>query len=120
MEVDGKLLTYLKEVEAAAEDVLADKQEIVDLDRKRHRVREALRAVEKSDENKLWMAAGNTFIKMPTETAVDMMKAGKLFNYLFNVFDCINLRNQFLPLCILYKEVDFERLKWQLVRITLA
>ena len=81
---NDKVLTYLKEVETAAEDVLTDKQEIVDLDRKRNQNREALRAVQKAaeadykgDASKVWMATGNTFIKMPSSAAKDMLKSGE-------------------------------------------
>lgn len=79
-----KLLTYLVEIEASAEEVLADKQEIVDLDRKRQATREAIRAVQnqsqnhwKGDQSKTWMAVGNTFFKLPAKTAADMLKRGK-------------------------------------------
>ena len=82
---NDKILTHLKEVESAAEDVLTDKQEIVDLDRKRNQTREALRAIEKTskadykgDASKIWMATGNTFIKMPCSAAKDMLKSGEL------------------------------------------
>ena len=37
------LLSYLTELEEAAEEVLADKQQIVDLDKKRQKTREAVR-----------------------------------------------------------------------------
>ncbi|XP_078457970.1 p53 and DNA damage-regulated protein 1 isoform X3 [Lampetra planeri] len=40
------LITYLTEVETLAEDLLADKHQMVDLDRKRNSNREALRAVQ--------------------------------------------------------------------------
>ncbi|XP_061076036.1 p53 and DNA damage-regulated protein 1 isoform X2 [Conger conger] len=39
------ILKYLTEIEVAAEDVLSDKQQMVDLDVKRHRNREALSAL---------------------------------------------------------------------------
>ncbi|XP_036388003.1 p53 and DNA damage-regulated protein 1 isoform X2 [Megalops cyprinoides] len=45
MEESQRILKYLTEVEEAAEDVLADKQQIVDLDAKRNRNREALSAL---------------------------------------------------------------------------
>ncbi|XP_064160170.1 p53 and DNA damage-regulated protein 1 isoform X2 [Anguilla rostrata] len=44
-EESQSILKYLTEVEVAAEDVLSDKQQIVDLDVKRHRNREALSAL---------------------------------------------------------------------------
>ena len=37
------LMQYLVEAEVAAEDLLSDKQKMVELDRKRHKTREALR-----------------------------------------------------------------------------
>lgn len=39
------LLQYLVDAEAAAEDLLSDRQQIVDLDRRRQKTREALRCV---------------------------------------------------------------------------
>ena len=78
---NDKLLVYLKEVELAAEDVLSDKQEIVDLDRKRNLNREALRAIDKSckahwqgDASKTWLALGNSFLKVPSKTAIAMLE----------------------------------------------
>ncbi|KAG9353328.1 hypothetical protein JZ751_017905 [Albula glossodonta] len=44
-EESQRILKYLTEVELAAEDVLSDKQQIVDLDIKRNRNREALNAL---------------------------------------------------------------------------
>ena len=40
---DDKLLEDIMRVEACAEDVLADKQQLIELDRKRNKTREALR-----------------------------------------------------------------------------
>ena len=79
-----QLLIHLKEIESAAEEVLANKQEIVDLDRKRHQNREALRAIEKSCQNhwkgedsKTWIAMGNSFFKLPSSKAKSMLQTGK-------------------------------------------
>lgn len=79
-----QLLTWLKEVEAAAEDVLTDKQEVVDLDRKRHANREALGALDKltrasykGEEAKAWMAVSNCFFKIPAKEAKDMIRQGE-------------------------------------------
>ena len=43
--LDGHVLEHLREIEEAAEEVLSEKQEIVDLDRKRNQNREAIRAL---------------------------------------------------------------------------
>ncbi|XP_053725327.1 p53 and DNA damage-regulated protein 1 isoform X2 [Synchiropus splendidus] len=62
-----RVLQYLAEVEEAAEDVLASKQQIVDLDTKRNRNREALSALrnELSDAENVKVCLGNMFIKFP-------------------------------------------------------
>ena len=68
-----KLLTYLKEVEEAAENVLSQRQEIIDLDRRRHRTREAMTALKKAESDKCWVAMGNCFLKLPMETTKTML-----------------------------------------------
>ena len=42
-----QMLEHLRQLEEAAEEVLSEKQEIVDLDRKRNQNREAIRALTK-------------------------------------------------------------------------
>ena len=75
------LLAALAEIELAAEEVLASKQEIIDLDRKRNSNREAIRALEKEAkshykgvESKSWLAMGNSFFRLPNRSAVDMLR----------------------------------------------
>ena len=64
------VMNYLEEVELLAEDVLADKQQMVDLDKKRNSNREALAALHKQtlappySANKVWLNFGGMFIKM--------------------------------------------------------
>jgi hypothetical protein len=44
MDIDpDKLLPYLTQVEEVAEDILSDKQQLIDLDRRRQKTREAIR-----------------------------------------------------------------------------
>ncbi|KAL4655884.1 p53 and DNA damage-regulated protein 1 isoform X1 [Arapaima gigas] len=79
MEVGAqRVLQYLAEVEEAAEDVLADKQQIVDLDVRRNRNREALNAlrcdVRNSDEDKVSVCFGSMFIKLSTKTTWQMIQ----------------------------------------------
>ena len=100
-----QVLTHLRDVEVLAEDVLADKQviyhdtrffdhsfmmtrnaplqEIVDLDRKRHRNREAIRAIDAAckshwagDDSKTWLAMGNSFFRLPAKKATELLKKG--------------------------------------------
>jgi len=76
-----RLMIYLREVEELAEDILSDRQEIVDLDRKRNANREALSALDKQaktgwkgDATKTWLSLNNCFIQLPNKTAVSLLK----------------------------------------------
>ncbi|XP_023143808.1 p53 and DNA damage-regulated protein 1 [Amphiprion ocellaris] len=71
-----RVLEYLTEVEEAAEDVLTNKQQIVDLDTKRNRNREALNALkhEMSDSEKVKVCFGSMFIKFPKSKTKEMIQ----------------------------------------------
>ncbi|RMB95735.1 hypothetical protein DUI87_27848 [Hirundo rustica rustica] len=70
------VLRYLAEVEELAEDVLAARQQIVDLDVKRNRNREALRALHKDTEpdEKATVCFGNMFIELPKAKTREMLR----------------------------------------------
>uniref|UniRef100_A0A8B9ELV1 p53 and DNA damage-regulated protein 1 n=1 Tax=Anser cygnoides TaxID=8845 RepID=A0A8B9ELV1_ANSCY len=70
------VLRYLAEVEELAEDVLAARQQIVDLDVKRNRNREALRALHKDPEpdGKAMVCFGNMFVELPKSRTKEMMQ----------------------------------------------
>ncbi|XP_061217460.1 p53 and DNA damage-regulated protein 1 [Neopsephotus bourkii] len=70
------VLRYLAEVEELAEDVLAARQQIVDLDVKRNRNREALRALQKSQEpdGMAMVCFGSMFIELPAAQTRDMLR----------------------------------------------
>ncbi|XP_041852332.1 p53 and DNA damage-regulated protein 1 [Melanotaenia boesemani] len=74
--VPQRVLEYLTEVEEAAEDVLTTKHQIVDLDTKRNRNREALNALkhDMSDSDKVKVCFGNMFIKFPTSKTIEMIQ----------------------------------------------
>uniref|UniRef100_A0A8C2T2L6 P53 and DNA damage regulated 1 n=2 Tax=Coturnix japonica TaxID=93934 RepID=A0A8C2T2L6_COTJA len=71
------VLRYLAEVEELAEDVLAARQQIVDLDVKRNRNREALRALLKDPEpdGKAMVCFGSTFIELHKAKAKEMLQS---------------------------------------------
>jgi hypothetical protein len=75
-----KIVTYLTDLEQAAEDILTDRQTIIDYDRKRNANREALRSMKNSSEKKTWIAMGNTFFKLEKPTVEDLISQGTLFN----------------------------------------
>ncbi|XP_047487601.1 p53 and DNA damage-regulated protein 1-like isoform X2 [Penaeus chinensis] len=75
-----RIQQQLEEVEAAAEDVISDRQEIVTLDRRRNTNREALRQLKtnklacQSTGNKSWICVGNMFLKLPNTVVVDCIE----------------------------------------------
>ncbi|CAG5984499.1 p53 and DNA damage-regulated protein 1 [Menidia menidia] len=77
MEADSqRVLEYLTEVEEAAEDVLTTKQQIVELDSKRNKNREALNALKHDmpDTEKVKVCFGNMFIKFPKSKTSEMIQ----------------------------------------------
>ncbi|KAL8623592.1 hypothetical protein ACOMHN_037679 [Nucella lapillus] len=65
-----QLLEHMTQVESAAEDILANKQKLVNLDRHRNQAREAMRVLQKDKTaQKQWMCFGNMFIKMEKKSA---------------------------------------------------
>ncbi|ESO84782.1 hypothetical protein LOTGIDRAFT_196436 [Lottia gigantea] len=70
-----RLIDHLSVIEEAAEDILSDKQQIIEFDLRRNKTREALRSLQKSNkEKKSWICIGGMFIKMPKKTAVKMLE----------------------------------------------
>lgn len=71
-----RVLRYLVEVEELAEEVLADKRQIVDLDTKRNQNREGLRALQKdlSLSEDVMVCFGNMFIRMPHPQTKEMIE----------------------------------------------
>ncbi|KAG7318871.1 hypothetical protein KOW79_017345 [Hemibagrus wyckioides] len=71
-----RVMDYMMEVELAAEDVLSDKQQIVDLDSRRNRNREAMNVLRNSDSDhdKVKVCFGNMFIKFPKENTRSMIQ----------------------------------------------
>lgn len=73
------VLKYLTEVEEKAEAVLADKQQIVDLDKKRNMNREALRAIKNGlaapNTRRTWLNFGGLFLKVDSSVATTMLNS---------------------------------------------
>ncbi|XP_070574520.1 p53 and DNA damage-regulated protein 1-like [Ptychodera flava] len=73
------VLNYLGQVEELAEEILTDKQTVVDLDRKRNKNREAIRALGKvqptpGKADKTWVCFGNMFLKIPRADAKNLLE----------------------------------------------
>lgn len=83
-QTDGKIsetIELLAQIENAADEILADKSQIVELDRKRNQNREAIRALSKTHEtknDKVWFCLGKTFVKFPTKTAENLLNDNRI------------------------------------------
>ena len=62
MENPEKVMGFLVDAENAAESVLADRAQIVELDKTRNKLREASLVVLKTSDQKLWVNVGGTFV----------------------------------------------------------
>ncbi|KAF9210422.1 p53 and DNA damage-regulated protein 1 [Podila verticillata] len=71
-----EFVSNLQQRELIAEDILTNKNLMVDYDRKRNSNREALSKLKKdlSEEKKVWVNLGDMFVKMPKENVETMIK----------------------------------------------
>lgn len=72
-----KVLELLKDSERLADQVLQNKQEIVELDKRRQSTREAIRNIGKSSDKNAWITVGPILVKMEKQKALDLMKKGE-------------------------------------------
>ena len=71
----AQVMQALQEMEMAAEEVLAEKENSIQLDKRRHQTREALRSLQKDKSGeKVYLSFGNMFIKMPQDKAKTLLK----------------------------------------------
>lgn len=69
-------LELLIETERVADQILQNKQEIVDLDKRRQSNREAKRNLEKSGDKKAWVTVGPILVKMTKEKGEKLLGKG--------------------------------------------
>ncbi|XP_059158656.1 p53 and DNA damage-regulated protein 1-like [Physella acuta] len=71
----NQMLEDLSRIEVVAEDILAGRRELIDLDRQRNKTREAMRALQqdKGADKKAWICAGKMFLKVDQKKAVQML-----------------------------------------------
>lgn len=70
-----KITEILLETERVGDRVLALKQELINLDKRRQETREAIRTVQKhfSEDQKLWITVGSMLMKMPRAKALELL-----------------------------------------------
>jgi len=64
--MDTAVKATLMEMEQLAEDILTDKQQLVDFDRRRQNNREALRNIQDYKHDEVWLFVGQFFMKKKT------------------------------------------------------
>lgn len=65
------------ETERVADQILQNKQEIIELDKRRQSNREAKRNLEKSSDKKAWVTVGPILVKMTKEKGEKLLEKGK-------------------------------------------
>ncbi|KAL3282922.1 hypothetical protein HHI36_006080 [Cryptolaemus montrouzieri] len=69
-----KSYTYLKEVETVAQDILTFKDMKLDLSNAQNKFREALRAIEQSEDRKVWLKEGSVYIQRNRQECIEKLK----------------------------------------------
>ncbi|XP_036232605.2 p53 and DNA damage-regulated protein 1 [Bactrocera oleae] len=74
---EQKTVEIIKSTEEVADKILMNKQELVELDKRRQQTREAIRELEKhaaKNEKKVWITVGSMLVKMEREKALKLLK----------------------------------------------
>ncbi|XP_037715005.1 uncharacterized protein LOC119550416 [Drosophila subpulchrella] len=69
-----KSIEIITKTEELADKIMANKQELTVMDKRRQETREALRLMEKSEDKKVWITIGSMLVKMEKEKALDLLK----------------------------------------------
>lgn len=80
-----KVLAMLIDTERVADQILVNKQEIVELDKRRQSNREALNELKRTTDTSTWTSIGCAIVKLKKETAIKMLQEGlnRIEIYLF-------------------------------------
>jgi len=75
----SQVLQRFSELEELAQEIMEDKHQIIELDKKRNTNREALRALKTKDTtgvktSKSWVCFGNMFLKLPSSNVQTMLQ----------------------------------------------
>lgn len=77
MNDEKKIIDLIYNTEKVADQILVNKQEIVNFDKKRQGNREAIREMKKSNEKKVWITVGSMLIEMERTEAIKVMEKGE-------------------------------------------
>lgn len=71
-----KVIELLKDTERVADQVLQNKTEIIELDKRRQSTRLAIRDLGKTDDRKAWITVGSMLVKLEKNKALELLKKG--------------------------------------------
>lgn len=77
-EASKQVLELLKNSERVGDQVLQNKTEIIELDKRRQSTREAIRDLGKNNDKNVWITIGPILVKMEKNKAVDLLKKGNI------------------------------------------
>jgi len=69
-----RVIKTLENLERTAEEIIIDKRTVIDLDRRRNDNRVCLRQLNKSNPKNTWMVMGNTFFRLETSEAKQIIQ----------------------------------------------
>lgn len=74
-------MEIIRSTEEVADKILVNKQELIELDKRRQQNREAIRELEKSTaDKKVWTAIGSMLVKLERSKALELLKKGFYFS----------------------------------------
>lgn len=71
-----KVLALLIDTERVADKIMVNKQEILELDKRRQSNREALNELKKATDKSTWTSVGCMIVKLPKDRAIQMLDDG--------------------------------------------
>lgn len=72
-------LKTVTEIEELAEEIMVDRAQMVDYDKKRNSNREALSALKNQPRDKHWFCFGNTFLKLSHDHSKEILEKDQKF-----------------------------------------
>lgn len=73
-----KSYKYLHEVETLAQEILTAKDTKLQIANAQNKFREALRAIEASEDRKTWIQMGMVYIERPSSECKNILRTGKI------------------------------------------
>lgn len=73
---DSRVLEIIFKNEKVCDQILVNKQELVNWDKKRQGNREALRELKKSDTKKVWITVGSMLVEIERLKAIEVLVKG--------------------------------------------